>query len=63
MNSGVLIFVGVILFGLAIVFKNMYNGLVFLRTQLERAWSNIDVLLKQRTDMLPNLIETCKGYM
>ena len=62
MNTGVLIFVGVVLFGLAIVFKNMYNGLVFLRTQLERAWSNIDVVLKQRYDEIPQLIQVVEQY-
>jgi LemA protein len=42
---------------------SLYNGLIRLKNQIEKAWSNIDVLLKQRADMLPNLIETCKGYM
>ncbi|MBI4025599.1 MAG: LemA family protein [Verrucomicrobia bacterium] len=42
---------------------SLYNSLVRLRNQNEKAWSNIDVLLKQRADMLPNLVETCKGYM
>ncbi len=41
----------------------LFNSLVRLRNENDRAWSNIDVLLKQRHDELPNLIETCKGYM
>ena len=41
----------------------VYNGLVALRNQIGRAWSNIDVLLKQRHDELPKLIKTCEGYM
>jgi hypothetical protein len=41
----------------------LYNGLVRLRNENDRAWANIDVLLKQRRDELPNLIETVKGYM
>ena len=41
----------------------LYNGLVRLRNDNDRAWANIDVLLKQRHDELPKLIETCKRYM
>lgn len=39
-----------------------YNGLVRLRMQTKEAWSQIDVQLKRRNDLLPNLIETVKGY-
>jgi len=41
----------------------LYNGLVRLRNENDRAWANIDVLLKQRHDEVPNLVETVKGYM
>src|ERR1700675_968243 len=41
----------------------LYNGLVPLRNQNDRAWANIDVLLKQRHDEIPNLVETVNGYM
>ena len=41
----------------------IYNGLVTLKHAVSKAWSNIDVLLKQRHDELPKLIETCKQYM
>src|SRR4051794_5012419 len=41
----------------------VYNTLVTLRNDVARAWANIDVLLKQRHDEIPNLIEVCKGYM
>lgn len=41
----------------------IYNGLVMLKHNIEKAWANIDVLLKQRHDELPKLIDTCKGYM
>jgi LemA protein len=41
----------------------MYNGLVSLRNRVKNAWSQIDVQLKRRYDLIPNLIETCKGYM
>ena len=40
-----------------------YNSLVQLKNDIDKAWANIDVLLKQRHDELPKLIETCKGYM
>ncbi|HEV2700355.1 MAG TPA: LemA family protein [Steroidobacteraceae bacterium] len=41
----------------------IYNGLVRVRNEVKLAWSNIDVLLVQRHDELPKLIEVCKGYM
>lgn len=42
---------------------SIYNGLISLKNNIERAWANIDVLLKQRSDLIPNLVETVKGYM
>lgn len=39
-----------------------YNGLVILRNRIENAWAQIDVQLKRRYDLIPNLIETVKGY-
>jgi len=41
----------------------IYNGLVRIKHSVSKAWANIDVLLKQRHDELPKLIEVCKGYM
>ena len=41
----------------------IYNGLVRLKHAVSKAWANIDVLLKQRHDELPKLVETCKQYM
>jgi len=41
----------------------LYNSLVSLKHSVSKAWSNIDVLLKQRHDELPKLVETCKQYM
>jgi len=41
----------------------MYNGLVTLRLQVKNAWSQIDVQLKRRHDLIPNLVDTVKGYM
>src|SRR5947207_7863429 len=41
----------------------LYNGLVQIKHNVAKAWANIDVLLKQRHDELPKLVETCKQYM
>jgi LemA protein len=48
---------------LAAYLIGIYNGLVSLRENVKVAWANIDVLLKQRHDELPKLVETCKRYM
>jgi LemA protein len=48
---------------LAVYLIGIYNGLVSLRENVKTAWANIDVLLKQRHDELPKLVETCKRYM
>ena len=40
----------------------MYNGLIRSKNQVENAWSQIDVQLKRRLDLIPNLVETVKGY-
>ena len=49
--------------GVLIYVVILYNELVRLRNDNARAWANIDVLLKQRHDEIPNLVETVKGYM
>jgi LemA protein len=49
--------------GVLIYVVILYNGLVRLKNDNDRAWANIDVLLKQRHDEIPNLVETVKGYM
>src|SRR5436305_5783405 len=54
----VLVVVVVIVFGLIAI----YNGLVSLRVRADNAWSDIDVQLKRRHDLIPNLVETVKGY-
>lgn len=45
------------------VFIGIYNGLVGLRNRVKNSWSQIDVQLKRRHDLIPNLVETAKGYM
>ncbi len=47
----------------AVNFVGIYNSLVQLRNRVKNAWSQIDVQLKRRHDLIPNLIETAKGYM
>jgi len=58
---------GFILFGITVIVCLyviiIYNRLISLKHDTAKAWSNIDVLLKQRHDELPKLIETCKQYM
>ncbi len=41
---------------------SLYNGLITMKTRIEEAWSQIDVQLKRRADLIPNLVETVKGY-
>ena len=50
----------VVLFGL--IFMGMYNRLVALRNRIDNAWSQIDVQLRRRYDLIPNLVNTVKGY-
>jgi LemA protein len=47
---------------LAAIIAGNYNGLVGLRNQVKNAWAQIDVQLKRRYDLIPNLVETVKGY-
>ena len=49
--------------GVLIYLGTLYNGLVALRNDIDKAWANIDVLLKQRHDEIPRLVAVCQGYM
>ncbi len=53
----------IIVIAVIMYFVGLYNSLVTFKNNIDRSFSNIDVLLKQRHDELPKLIETCKGYM
>ena len=53
----------IILALIVIYFVITYNSLVSIKNNVAKAWANIDVLLKQRNDELPKLIDTCKAYM
>ena len=55
------VIVGIIVL-VAIIFIGIYNRLVALRQTTNQAWSDVDVQLKQRHDLVPNLVETVKGY-
>lgn len=57
---GIIVLVLVILVAVFVV--NIYNQLVVLRNNVKNSWSQIDVQLKRRFDMIPNLVETVKGY-
>jgi LemA protein len=56
----VIVIVVLVVIVLFVVFA--YNGLVRRRTRTQEAWSQIDVELKRRHDLIPNLVETVKGY-
>jgi LemA protein len=64
---GVAILIGLVVVlvvvGVLVYLITIYNSLVRLRNDIDKAWANIDVLLKQRHDELPKLIGTCQGYM
>lgn len=60
MTALIIIIVLVVLLLLWVV--SVYNGLVSLRNKVRDQWSQIDVLLKRRSDLIPNLVETVKGY-
>ncbi len=57
-----LIVIGAIVLLILLFLGTTYNSLVSLRNKVKDQWSQIDVLLKRRTDLIPNLVETVKGY-
>ena len=57
-----LLVIAVVFFLLVIFLIGMYNSLVRLKIQCDNAWADIDVQLKRRYDLIPNLVETVKGY-
>lgn len=59
----VFIVIGAAILALIVLIISIYNGLVALRNRVKNAWAQIDVQLKRRYDLIPNLVETAKGYM
>jgi LemA protein len=59
---GVLVVFLIIIAAVAIIAVGMYNSLVTLRNRCDNAWSQVDVQLRRRYDLIPNLVETVKGY-
>jgi LemA protein len=57
-----LVILGIVVL-VAVFVIGIYNALIRLRNQVDNAWSQIDVQLKRRHDLIPNLVETAKGYM
>jgi LemA protein len=62
MGIGTIITLGILIL-IAVYGVTIYNALVQIKHNVTKAWANIDVLLKQRHDELPKLVETCKQYM
>jgi LemA protein len=56
------IIIGAVIAVIVLFFVSTYNGLVKLRNMVKDQWAQIDVLLKRRADLIPNLVETVKGY-
>jgi len=52
-----------LMMGATLYFITLYNGLIVVSRNIDKAWANIDVLLRQRHDEIPKLIEVCEGYM
>ncbi|MGA2363260.1 MAG: LemA family protein [Candidatus Aminicenantales bacterium] len=59
---GTLVVFLIIIAAIAIMAVGMYNSLVTLRNRCDNAWSQVDVQLRRRYDLIPNLVETVKGY-
>ncbi|UWG95882.1 LemA family protein [Dehalobacter sp. DCM] len=60
--TGVFIAIGVVVVLLAVFMIGTYNGLVQLRQRVQNSWSQVDIQLKRRYDLIPNLVNAVKGY-
>lgn len=63
MSTALVVVAALAVVGLGVWFAGVYNGLVQLRNEVDKAWSNIDVLLQQRHDELTKLVDAARGYM
>jgi LemA protein len=59
----ILVVIAAVVIGLILYFVGVHNNLVALKNDVDRSFADIDVILKQRHDELPKLVDTCKGYM
>ncbi len=59
---GAIVVLLIIIAGIALIAVGMYNSLITLRNRCDNAWSQVDVQLRRRYDLIPNLVETVKGY-
>jgi len=57
------VLVGFVIIGIFLYFVSIYNGLVRMSRDIDKNWSNIDVMLKQRHDEIGKLVKVCEGYM
>jgi LemA protein len=63
MNTIILLAFGFVIAGALWYFVTIYNSIIALKNDIDKAWANIDIMLKQRHDELPKLLDVCKGYM
>jgi LemA protein len=63
MNTVILLLFLFAIFGVIAYVITIFNGLITLKNDIDKAWANIDIMLKQRHDELPKLLDICKGYM
>lgn len=63
MGTAILLVILIVLVLFILFVIGIYNALVRLRNQVDNSWSQIDVQLKRRHDLIPNLVETARGYM
>ncbi|HVO79737.1 MAG TPA: LemA family protein [Terriglobales bacterium] len=63
MNTVILLAFGFAIAGALWYFVTIYNSIIALKNDIDKAWANIDIMLKQRHDELPKLLDVCKGYM
>jgi LemA protein len=59
---GAIVLLLIIIGAVVLMAIGMYNGLITLRNRCDNAWSQVDVQLRRRYDLIPNLVETVKGY-
>lgn len=59
----IIVIIGLFIIAIAVYVVSIFNGLIRVKNNIKKSWSNINVLLKQRSDELPKLVSSVKGYM